>query len=88
MQVAPDALQQPGDLRQVEIEGSPLVIRATLNGKSVRRALKAIAEHGPDGVNAIIQGNLKPGPSPGGPYVLDTAGLTITPKAKKEEAPS
>jgi hypothetical protein len=71
----------------LEIEGSPLVIRATLNGKSVRRGLKVIADHGPDGVNALLQGNLKPGATEGGPYILDTAGLTVTPKVAKPEAP-
>jgi hypothetical protein len=70
----------------IEIEGSPLVIRATLNGKSVRRALKVAAEHGPEGVNAVLQGNLKGPTAPGGPYILDTAGLTITPKTPKTEA--
>ena len=70
----------------IEIEGSPLVIRASLNGKSVRRALKMIAEHGPDGVNALLQGNLKPGATEGGPYILDTAGLAVTPKVSKPEA--
>jgi hypothetical protein len=71
---------------EIEIEGSPLVIRATLNGKSVRRGLKVIAEHGPEGVNALLQGNLKPGPAEGGPFILDTAGLTVTPKVAKAES--
>ena len=71
----------------LEIEGSPLVIRATLNGKSVRRALKMIAEHGADGVNALLQGNLKPSATEGGPYILDTAGLAVTPKVAKPEGP-
>jgi hypothetical protein len=70
----------------IEIEGSPLVIRATLNGKSVRRALKLIAELGAENVNAVLQGNLKAPAAPGGPYVLDTAGLTVTPKVAKGEA--
>jgi hypothetical protein len=69
----------------IEIEGSPLVIRATLNGKSVRRAVKLIAEHGAEGVNAVLQGNLKAGPPGGGPYILDTAGLAVTPKVAKAE---
>jgi hypothetical protein len=70
----------------LEIEGSPLVIRATLNGKSVRRALKVIAEHGAEGVNAVLQGNLKPATTADGPYILDTAGLTVTPKVAKPES--
>ena len=40
----------------------------------------------PDGVNALLQGNLKPATSAGGPYILDTAGLTVTPKVAKPEA--
>jgi hypothetical protein len=69
----------------LEIEGSPIVIRAALNGKSVRRACKLIAEHGPDGVNALLQGNLKPATTEGGPLILDTAGLAVTPKTTKPE---
>jgi hypothetical protein len=69
------------------LEGSPLVVRAKLNGKSVRKVLKTIAEHGPAGVNVMLQGNLKPGPTPGGPFVLESAGLAVTPKVPKEPAP-
>jgi hypothetical protein len=71
----------------LEIEGSPLVIRASLNGKSVRRGLKVIADHGAEGVNVLLQGNLKPAATAGEPYILDTAGLTVTPKAAKPESP-
>lgn len=70
----------------IEIEGSPLVLRAVLNGKSIRRALKTIAELGSDNVNVLLQGNLKPPSAPGGPYVIDAAGLTVTPKTPKPEA--
>jgi hypothetical protein len=52
----------------------------------VRRALKVIAEHGSDGVNAVLQGNLKPGTTTGGPFVLDAAGLTATPRTPRPEA--
>jgi hypothetical protein len=70
----------------IELEGSAIVLRAALNGKSVRRALKVIAEHGPDGVNAVLQGNLKPPAAPGGPFILDAAGLTVTPKPPRVDA--
>jgi hypothetical protein len=63
---------------ELEIEGTPLVMRAVLNGKSVRRALKTIAEHGPDNVNVLLQGNLRPAAEPGGPYELDAPGLAVT----------
>jgi hypothetical protein len=69
------------------LEGSPLVVRASLNGKAVRRALKAIAEQGAANVNVVLQGTLKPAPTPGAPFVLEAAGLTVTPKAAKAEAP-
>lgn len=85
--VPPEPQPAGNPVIDLEIEGSPLVIRATLNGKSVRRALKVAAEHGPDGVNALLQGNLKPSPSEGGPWILDTAGLAVTPKVAKPEAP-
>jgi hypothetical protein len=67
------------------LEGSPLLVQASLNGKSVRRALKVIAEHGPDNVNVVLQGNLKPATTPGGPFLLDGAGLAATPKIAKAE---
>jgi hypothetical protein len=61
-------------------------VRASLNGKAVRRALKVVAEHGAENVNALLQGNLKPPATAGGPYVLDGAGLAVTPRATKPEA--
>ena len=69
------------------LEGSSLQVRAVLNGKSVRRALKTIAEHGPDNVHVLLQGNLRPPSAAGGPYELDAAGLNVTPKTPKPEAP-
>ena len=84
--VPPEPQPAGNPVIDIEIEGSPLVIRATLNGKSVRRALKVVAEHGPEGVNALLQGNLKPATTGGGPYILDTAGLTVTPKVAKPES--
>jgi hypothetical protein len=68
---------------ELEIDGTPLVMRAVLNGKSIRRALKTIAELGPDNVNVLLQGNLRPAAAAGGPYELDAAGLNVTPKAAK-----
>jgi hypothetical protein len=72
----------------VQLEGSTIVMRAVLNGKSVRRALKAIAEHGPDGVHVLLQGNLVKQTTTDGPFILDAAGLSVTPKVSKSEAPS
>ena len=85
--VPPEPQPAGSPVVELEIEGTPLVLRAVLNGKSVRRALKTIAEHGPDHVNVLLQGNLRPAAEPGGPYELDSAGLNVTPKAAKPEAP-
>ena len=84
--VPPEPQPAGSPVIELEIEGTPLVLRAVLNGKSVRRALKTIAEHGPDNVNVLLQGNLRPAAEPGGPYELDAAGLNVTPKAAKPEA--
>ena len=70
----------------IEIEGSPLVIRATLNGKSVRRALKVIADHGAEESTRCCRAISSRRPRGGGPFILDTAGLTVTPKVAKPEA--
>jgi hypothetical protein len=84
--LVPPEPQPAGDpVLDLELEGGSLVVRAKLNGKSVRRALKTIAEHGPDGVNVLVQGNLKPPPSPGEPFVLDAAGLAATPKTPRPD---
>ncbi len=85
--VPPEPQPAGNPVVELEVEGSPLVMRAVLNGKSVRRALKTIAEHGPGNVNVLLQGNLKPATEPGGPYELDAAGLTVTPKTPKPETP-
>ena len=47
--------------------------------------MKTIAEHGPENVNVVLQGNLKPATTPGGPFLLDGAGLAATPKIAKAE---
>ena len=85
--VPPEPQPAGNPVVELEIEGTPLVMRAVLNGKSVRRALKTIAEHGPDNVNVLLQGNLRPPAAAGGPYELDAAGLNVTPKAPKSEVP-
>ncbi len=85
--VPPEPQPAGNPVIELEIEGTPLVMRVVLNGKSVRRALKTIAEHGPDNVNVLLQGNLRPAAAPGGPYELDAAGLNVTPKTPKAEAP-
>ncbi len=81
--VPPEPQPAGNPVIELLLEGSPLVVRASLNGRSVRRALKTIAELGPDNVNAVLQGVLKVGPMPNGPLTLDAAGLTVSPKGGK-----
>jgi Domain of unknown function (DUF4326) len=73
---------------EVELEGSGLVLRVECNGKAVRKALKAIAEHGADGVNLLLQGTIKPPAKPGDRLRLEDAGLSAMPKAAKPSGPS
>jgi hypothetical protein len=73
---------------ELKLEGSGLVVRVECNGKAVRKALKAIAEHGAAGVNLLLQGTIKPPARPGDPLWLEGAGLSATPKAAKPAGPS
>jgi hypothetical protein len=84
--VPPDGQPAGSPIVEVALEGSSLVVAAMLNGKSVRRAIKAIIEQGEDNVHCLLQGNLKPGELPG-TYFLDCAGLAVTPKAVREPKP-
>jgi hypothetical protein len=80
--VPPEGQPAGNPVIELQLEGGSLAVRAVLNGKSVRRALKTIAEHGPDDVNVVLQGTLKGPAQPGGPLVLADAGMTATPRAK------
>jgi hypothetical protein len=64
----------------LELEGFGPICTATFNGKSYRRMLKALAEHGPQGVTVLLQGTLKPGP--GGLPVLEGAGISAVPRSR------
>jgi hypothetical protein len=87
--LVPPEGQPAGEVRiDLDVAGK-LTVACTLNGKGVRKALKAIAEHGADNVVVLLQGNLVPGAEPG-TFVLDCPGLSATPKtppAAKTEAP-
>jgi hypothetical protein len=85
--VPPEPQPAGNPVIDLEVEGCPLVLRVALNGKAVRRALKAIAELGAENVNVLLQGTLKGPSAPGGPYELDAAGLNVTPKTPKPGAP-
>ena len=83
--VPPEPQPAGNPVVELEIEGSPLVLRVVLNGKSVRRAIKTIAELGPENVNVLLQGNLRAATAAGGAYELDAAGLSVTPKTPRPE---
>jgi hypothetical protein len=55
-------------------------VSADLNAKSVRKAVAAIGEHGPDGVAVIIQGKLV------GDLITE-AGIVAQPRVKPSERP-
>jgi hypothetical protein len=86
--VPPEPQPAGNPVIELQLEGSTLVVRASLNGKSVRRALKVIAEHGAEHVNVVLQGNLKSPATPGGPFLLEGAGLAATPKVAKPPQPA
>ena len=67
----------------VVLEGGSFTARAKLNGKTLRKSLKVIAEHGAAGVAVVLQGVLRPPATPGGPFVLDEAGLQVVVKAPR-----
>jgi hypothetical protein len=77
--IIPPEGQPAGEVEITLDVAGKLQVHAIVNGKSVRKALKLIAEHGPDGVVVLLQGNLCPGTEPGS-FILDAAGLSCTPK--------
>lgn len=83
--VPPEPEPAGNPVLDIELEGSVVVLRAVLNGKSVRKACKAIAKHGVDGVNVCLQANLKAGTAIAAPMILDSAGLSVTPKGRPAE---
>ena len=79
--LVPPEPQPPGNpVIILHMEGGCLVT-VKLNGKSVRKVVKFIAEHGPDGVNVLLQGNLKVSES--GDFIMDAAGIMATPRVAK-----
>jgi hypothetical protein len=55
-------------------------VSVDLNAKSVRKALAAVSEYGPDGVAVIIQGKLVGGD------VITEAGIVAQPKMRPQTA--
>ena len=85
-------MEGPAGEPQIELvlEGGPLTVLAKLNGKNLRRNLRTIAEQGAGNVAVVLQGTLRPPAAPGGPFVLDGAGLQVnvkTPRPPEGPAP-
>src|SRR5262249_11036350 len=81
--VGPEGQPAGSPVIEISLGGAAgVTVLAMLNGKSVRKAQKTIAELGPDNVVVLLQGNLIPGSMAGG-WVLDGAGLSCTPKTPK-----
>ncbi len=59
--VPPDGQPAGEPVIEVKLEDGSVTAIAKLNGKSLRRALKTVAEHGPANVALILKGPLKPG---------------------------
>ena len=77
----------PDPTLELALGEGALIVRARLNGKNYRRMLKTIAEHGADRVLVVLQGNLKPSPAPGAPFVLEGAGFQVTIKPPRPAPP-
>lgn len=70
------------------LDGTPFTARARLNGKNYRKLLKQIGEVGAGNVSIVLQGTLRPPASPGGPFVLDSAGFQANVKAPRPTEPA
>jgi hypothetical protein len=70
------------------LDGGDLTARAKLNGKNYRKMIKQVAEVGAGNVAIVLQGTLKPPATPGGPFVLDSAGFQVNVKQPKPAGPA
>src|SRR5512135_428176 len=95
----PDALPKnlvpmegpPGEpVLELVLDGSALTIVARLNGKSYRKMLKTVAEHGRENVVVVLQGMMRD--EGGGQYYLEGAGFQVNvkspPSTAEREAPA
>ena len=64
---------------ELALEGSALTVVAKLNGKSYRKMLKTIAEHGKDNVVVVLQGVMRD--QGGGQFYLAGAGFQVNVKS-------
>src|SRR3954452_4601448 len=77
-----------GDLTlRLALEGSGLAIPARINGKSYRRMIKTVAQHGAGNVVVVLQGDLVASDG-GGAVRLDAAGFQVVVKTPAEPAGS
>ena len=83
-------MEGPAGEPQIELvlEGGSLTVLAKLNGKNLRRNLKAIAEHGAGNVAVVLQGVLRPPAAEGGPFVLEGAGFQVNVKTPRPDGPA
>jgi hypothetical protein len=65
-----------------------LTVQARLNGKSYRKLLKQVAEHGASNVVVVLQGVLRPPASPNGPFVLEGTGFQVRIKSPRPAEPA
>jgi hypothetical protein len=76
------AIQMPagGDRVPIQIQVAGRTLTATLNPKTTRKALAALAAQQPEDVAVILQGKLGPGD------VIEEAGLIAQPRTKPAPA--
>lgn len=77
----------PAGSPTLELALGGLLVVAQLNGKGVRKALRAVAEHGAANIALVLSGTLKPGPARDGPFLIEGAGLQAIVKAPRPAAP-
>ena len=64
---------------ELALDGSALTVVAKLNGKSYRKMLKTVAEHGKDNVVVVLQGVMRD--QGGGQFSLEGAGFQVNVKS-------
>ncbi|HMB05503.1 MAG TPA: hypothetical protein VKP69_17430 [Isosphaeraceae bacterium] len=64
---------------ELALDGSALTVVAKLNGKSYRKMLKTVAEHGKDNVVVVLQGVMRD--QGGGQFYLEGAGFQVNVKS-------
>lgn len=87
LRIRPESI--PLDLALPEVEvvlgdcPGAVVLRARLNAKSARRALATLRESGAENCGVSLAGTLKRPAAPGGPLIIDSAGIQVFVKAPR-----